>query len=193
MGKAETCRCKRYDDSCKLQSFEGADKCTGYGGLFTWSPRAEPFIKLHGLTNQICRCRWHEKCCHEHRVQYDAGKCIGCRGWLAFSDRVDILLILPDLTDLVRETHEHEGDFQSTKVDLDLPDLPTYLAKPASLKTIFYRPWWISIIAKPDTALKTRSDVPKVSMLLPLNSGHTALATRKPSRYTMPSILQTLS
>jgi hypothetical protein len=123
-GKAEICRCKRHDDPCKLRFFEGADKCTGCDGLFTWSPRAESFIKLDDLTNQICRCRRHEKCYHEYRVQHDAGKCIDCGGWLAFSDRVDILLILPDLADLVRETREHEDDFLSTRVDLGLPDLP---------------------------------------------------------------------
>jgi hypothetical protein len=115
-GKSEICRCKRHEDSCKLMFFEGAEKCTGCDGFFTWSRKAEPFIQLGNLTCQICRCKWHEKCCVEHREQYDAGKCIGCNGWFAFSDRVDSLLKLPDLP---REVHGFEVDIFSNMVDLD--------------------------------------------------------------------------
>jgi hypothetical protein len=114
--KSVICRCKRHEDSCKLQFFEGAEKCTGCGGFFTWSRKAESFIKPGTLTCQICRCKWHEKCCLEYREQYDAGKCVGCSGWLAFSDRADSLLKLPDLP---REARGLQDDFLSTIVDLD--------------------------------------------------------------------------
>jgi hypothetical protein len=114
--KSEICRCKRHEDSCKLQFFEGAEKCTGCDGFFTWSRNAEPFIKPSNLTCQICRCKWHEKCCLEYREQNDAGKCIGCSGWLAFSDRADSLL---KLSALPREARGLQDDFLSAIVDLD--------------------------------------------------------------------------
>jgi hypothetical protein len=110
-GKCEICRCKRHDDSCKLRFFEGAENCAGCEGFFTWSRKAEPFLRLGDLTCQICRCKWHEKPCLEYREQYDAGKCIGCGGWLVFSDRAD-----SHLTCLAKP-RRLEDDFFSTIVN----------------------------------------------------------------------------
>jgi hypothetical protein len=113
-GKCEICRCKRHDVSCKLQFFEGAENCAGCEGFFTWSRKAEHFLRLGDSVWQICRCKWHEKPCLEYREQYGAGKCIGCGGWLAFSDRADSLLMLPDL---VGEARGLEDDFFSAIVN----------------------------------------------------------------------------
>jgi hypothetical protein len=113
-GKCEICRCKRHDDSCKLQFFEGAENCAGCEGFFTWSRKADPFLRPGDSTCQICRCKWHEKPCLEYREQHDAGKCIGCGRWLAFSDRADSLLISPYL---LGEARRLEDDFFFTIVN----------------------------------------------------------------------------
>jgi hypothetical protein len=114
--RSEICRCKRHEDRCKLGFSQGTETCTGCQGIFTWSRKADPFIDVNEIAGHICRCKWHEKRCLEFREQYDAGKCIGCGGWFAFSKCADSLLKLPEMP---REDGGSEDEYMSLMLNLD--------------------------------------------------------------------------
>jgi hypothetical protein len=108
------CRCKMHTDACdRSQYANGAEKCMGCQGYFSWTANAMSCIILTTEEGFLCRCKWHDSACRRLQDDYDARKCVCCRGWLAFSEQANKLIGTPVSNDAAGpiEDQAHLSEF----------------------------------------------------------------------------------